>query len=120
MKQLNLMTIVALCLNGVLAAVLTGFSAYFDAALDRSYSLLNIAALVTIGWWIFADAAYKWIPLGLGSALGLVTFFPAFFIYYCFRSRGRQGWLLCAAGIGASLVYLLLLFAVLLLVSAFA
>lgn len=120
MKQLDIITIVALCLNGVLGAVLTGFSAYFDAGLDRSYFLLNLSATVTIGWWIFADAARRKVPLGLGSALAALMFFPGFFVYYCFRSRGRKGWWLCLGSIGALVVYLLLLLAVILLVSAFA
>ena len=104
----------------MLGVVLTGFGAYFDTSLDRSHFLLSLSALVTIGWWIFADAARRRIPLGLGSALAAVIFFPGFFAYYCFRSRGRKGWLLCIGSIGASLVYLLLLLAVILLVSAFA
>lgn len=119
MKQLDIITIVALCLNGVLGIVLTGFSTYFDADLDRSYFLLNLSAIITVGWWIFVDAARRKVPLGLGSALAAVVFLPGFFAYYCFRSRGSKGWLLCIGSFGATMVYLLFLLAVILLVSAF-
>lgn len=120
MKQLDIVTIVALCLNGILGLILTGFSTYFDADLDRSHFLLNLSALITLGWWIVTDAARRKVPLGLGSAVAAIMFFPVFFAYYCFRSRGGRGWLLCVGSAGALVVYLLLQLVVILLVSAVA
>lgn len=119
MKQLDIITIVALSLCGVFGLILTGFGEYFEVELDRSFFFLNLAALVTLGWWIVADAARRRIPLGVGTVVAVLICFPGFFVYYSFRSRGGNGWLLCVCSIGALFVYLLLVLLVTLLFSAF-
>lgn len=108
MNRLNVITLFIICLAAVLSLILHAFESFFSIALPRSTFLIQAMTLVALGWWIGADASRRRIPLGAGSSLLFVGLLPAFLVFYCFRSRGWQGWLLCLGAIGATLAYLMI------------
>lgn len=115
MKRLDLLTIAGLSLTALFSVILVGFSGYLETDFGNSQILLQLASLVILGWWIVADAARRKVPLGLGSGLAALACFPAFFLFYCFHSRGRQGWMLALSSAAATTAYVVIAAAIMLL-----
>lgn len=106
MNRLNLLTLFLISLAAVWSLILFAFESFFSVELPRSSFLTQAMVLVATGWWIGADASRRRIPLGAGSSLAFVGLFPAFLIFYCFRSRGRRGGIPFLIASGATLAYL--------------
>jgi hypothetical protein len=107
-KRLDLLTVAGLSLTALLSFILVGFSGYLGKDFENSQILLQFASLVILGWWIVADAARRNVPLGLGSGLAALACLPAFFLFYCFHSRGRQGRILALSSVAAATAYVVI------------